>query len=51
VRNDGKNYVFDAEIGFAEINSVRIVRGISNMPACNHILVVPQNAVINPKNA
>jgi hypothetical protein len=41
----------DAEIGFAEINTVGIIRGISDLPACNPILVVSPNAIINPKIA
>jgi hypothetical protein len=44
----------DAEIGFAEINSVRITRGILNIQACNPIIVVPPNATLkntNPKKA
>jgi hypothetical protein len=41
----------DADIGFAEINSARIIRGISNIHACNPILVVYPNAIIYPKKA
>jgi hypothetical protein len=41
----------DAEIGFAEMNSVRMMRGISNIEACHRILVVPPKAVINPEKA
>ena len=41
----------DAEIGFAEINSVRLRRGISNIQACNPILVVPPNAIMNHKKS
>ena len=41
----------NAEIGFAEINSVRIIRGIVNIQTCNPILVIPLNAIINPKKA
>jgi hypothetical protein len=29
-----------AEIGFAEMNSVKIIRGISNIQACYTILIV-----------
>ena len=39
------------KIGFAEIKNVRIIRGISNILACNPILVVPPNAIINPKKS
>ena len=41
----------DAEIRFAEINSARIKKGISSIQACNPILVVPPNSIINPKKA
>ena len=41
----------DAEIGFVEISSLRIKRRISNIEACNRILVVPPNAVIHPKKS
>ena len=47
-------FLKDAEIGFKEIeceNSVRIIRAIYNIQACNPILLVPQNAIINPKKA
>ena len=51
-RNDtNQNFLKDAEIGFAEMNSVRIIRGIFNKKGCNPILVVPPNAIINPKKA
>ena len=36
----------DVETGFAEMSSVRMQRG---MYVCNPILVVPPNAIINPK--
>ena len=42
-------FLKDAEIGFAEINSVRIIRGILNIHTCNPILVVPPNASSTPK--
>ena len=42
-------FLKDADIGFAEMNSLRILRGISNIPACNPIIVVPPNAINNPK--
>ena len=35
--------------GFAEMNRVRIIRGISKIQACNPILVIPPNAIIIPK--
>ena len=41
----------DVEIVFAEMNSVRVIRGISNIQTCNLILAVPPNAIINPKTA
>ena len=44
-------FLKDAEIGFAEINSVRIIRGISNIQACNPSLVVLPNVIINPKRS
>ena len=40
-------FLKDAEIGFAENNSVRILRGLFNIQACNTILIVPQYAIIN----
>ena len=33
------------------MNIVRIKRGISNIQECNPILLVPPNAIINPKKA
>ena len=42
-------FLKDAEIVFTEMSSVRIIRGIANTQACNYILVVPPNAIINPK--
>ena len=51
-RHDTKGtFLKDADIGFAEINSARIIRGISNIHACNPILVVYPNAIIYPKKA
>jgi hypothetical protein len=44
-------FLKDAEIVFSEMNSVRIIRGIYNIQACNPILVVPPNAIINPKKS
>ena len=44
-------FLKDAEIGYADINSVRIIRGIFNIQACNPILVVPLSAIINPEKA
>jgi hypothetical protein len=41
----------DSYVGFAEINSVRIMRGISNIQVCSPIPVVPPNAIIYPKKA
>ena len=41
----------DAEIGFAEIDSVTIIRGICHTQACKPILVLPPNAIINLKKA
>ena len=49
--NRVQRFLEDAEIGFAEINTVGIIRGISDLPACNPILVVSPNAIINPKIA
>ena len=37
------------KFGFAEINSVRIIRGIFDLHACSPTLVVSPNAIINPK--
>ena len=42
-------FLKDAEIGFAKNNSVRILRGLFNIQACNTILIVPQYAIINHK--
>jgi hypothetical protein len=39
----------EAEIGFAEMNSVRIIRGITNIQPSSPILVVPPNAIFNAK--
>ena len=46
-----KTFLRDVEIGFVKMNSVRIIRGIFNIQACNPIVVVPPNAIINPKKA
>ena len=42
-RNDtNQNFLKDAEIGFAEMNSVRIIRGIFYISACNPISSTPK---------
>ena len=46
-----RSFLKHAEIGFVEMNSVRRIRGISNIQACNPILVVPPNIIINSKKA
>ena len=46
-RNDTEQFLKDGEIGFAEINSVSIF----NIQACNPILVVPPNTIINPNKS
>ena len=38
----------DAEIGFAEMNNVGIIKGTSIIPACNPNLVVPQMQLLPP---
>jgi hypothetical protein len=42
-----RTFLKDAEIGFAEINGLRVIRSISNLQACKPILVVPLNAIMN----
>ena len=49
-RHDRKQTTFErCLIGFAEMTSVRIIWGISNTQSCNPILVIPPNAIINPR--
>jgi hypothetical protein len=46
-----QTFLKEAGIGFAEMNSVEIIRVIFNTQACNRIPVVPKNSIINPKKA
>ena len=50
-----RHYTKQAEIGFAEKNSVRIIRGIFNIQALffifNPIQVLPPYAITNPNKA
>ena len=44
IRN--RTFLKDVEIGFAEMNSVGIIRGILYIQACKPFLVVPPNVII-----
>jgi hypothetical protein len=46
-----RTFFNNAQIVFAEMNSLRIIGGISNIQACNPIQIVALNAIINPKKA
>ena len=46
-----RTFFKDAKKNFAEINSVRIIKGNTIIQACNPILGAPSNAIINPKKA
>ena len=48
-RHDTKQNVFERRWKWFWRNKLRIIRGNFNIQACNPILVVPPNAVINPK--
>ena len=50
-RDSYQNILKDAEIAFSETNSVWIIRGIYIIQACNFILELTPNAIINPKKA